>query len=426
VPARIRIALVLAVLAAALVLAPAALAQTSIGGFARSPSGKPLAGVAFSVARGGRTVGSARTDARGEWRVTVPGGGTYAVSVDPHTIPHRFVLRTGQTRLPAVQVQAGETRFVIFPLVPRGQAGKAPSGPSAASQIATLALQGVRLGMIIAMAAIGLSLIYGITGLVNFAQGELVTFGGLVAWWLSSWGGGPDWPLVPSALIAVCAGGLLGWLLDRGLFAPLRRRRTGNVSLIVVTIGLSLALQNLYLIAVGGEPVPFDQYTIQQQVGPGPFTLAPKDWLIIALSATILVAIAVVLQRTRFGTAMRAVADNRDLAAASGIAVPRVVRATWVGAGALAATGGVFLGVSEAVSWSMGLDILLLMFAAVVLGGIGTAYGPMAGALAIGVVTQVATYWVDPQVKNAIAFLVLIAVLLVRPQGILGRRERVG
>jgi branched-chain amino acid transport system permease protein len=198
------------------------------------------------------------------------------------------------------------------------------------------------------------------------------------------------------------------------------------VSLIVVTIGLSIALQNLYLIAVGGEPLPYDQYTIQEQVGPGPFTLAPKDWLIIVLSAAILVAVALLLQRTRFGTAMRAVADNRDLAAASGIAVPRVVRVTWVGAGALAATGGIFLGVSQAVSWSMGLDILLLMFAAVVLGGIGTAYGPMVGALFIGVVTQIATYWVDPQIKNAVAFAVLILVLLVRPQGILGRRERIG
>ena len=424
--ARIRIALAVAVLTGALALAPAALAQTSIGGFARSPAGKPLPGVAFTVRKGATTVGSARSDAQGQWRVQVPGAGTYAVAVDPRTIPHRFVLRTGQARLPAVQVQAGETRFVIFPLVPRGQAGRAPSGPSAASQIATLALQGVRLGMIIAMAAIGLSLIYGITGLVNFAQGELVTFGGLIAWWLSSWGGGPGWPLVPSALLAVCAGAGLGWALDSGLFAPLRRRRTGNIALIVVTIGLSLALQNLYLITVGGQPVPFDQYTIQQQVGPGPFTLAPKDWTIIALSAAILVAIAVLLQRTRFGTAMRAVADNRDLAAASGIAVPRVVRATWVGAGALAATGGVFLGVSEAVSWSMGLDILLLMFAAVVLGGIGTAYGPMAGALAIGLVTQISTYWVDPQIKNAIAFVVLIAVLLLRPQGLLGRRERIG
>jgi branched-chain amino acid transport system permease protein len=399
---------------------------TAVAGFARDPEGEPLAGVRFTVFRGDEEVGSAETDAEGRWEVPLDADGTYAVEIDESTIPRGLELRTGVARLPAVQVQGGQVRFVIFPLVPEGQGGQVAAGPSDADRLARLALQGLRLGMIIAMAAVGLSLIFGVTGLVNFAHGELVTFGALLTWWLASWGGGPDLALILAGLLAVAAGGALGFALERGLFRPLRRRRSGNVSLIVVTIGLSIALQNLFLILYGGQPRPYDEYTLQQQAGPGPFTLPPKDWVIIALSMVILIGLGLLLQRTRMGTALRAVADNADLAASSGIAVPRVILITWVIAGALAATGGIFLGISEAVSFNMGLQMLLLMFAAVVLGGIGTAYGAMVGALAIGVVTQVSTFWFEPQVKNAAAFVVLIAVLLLRPQGILGRRERIG
>jgi branched-chain amino acid transport system permease protein len=427
--ARLRIAAVVSLTLTLLAAATPALAQGSaVAGFARDPDGKPLQGVRYTVLKGDRTIGTALTDAQGRWEVKLPSGGTYAVEIDRSTIPRSLELRTGVAKLPSVQVQDGQTRFVIFPLVPKGQGGKAAAagGPSAVDKLARLALQGVRLGLIIAMAAVGLSLIFGVTGLVNFAHGELVTFGALVAWWLASWGSGPNLPLILAAVIAVVAGAALGLGLERGLFRPLRRRRTGNISLIVVTIGLSLALQNLFLILFGGQPRPYDEYTIQRQVGPGPLTLPPKDWAIVALSALILVGIGLLLQRTRLGTALRAVADNADLAASSGIAVPTVIALTWIAAGALAATGGIFLGISESVSFNMGLDMLLLMFAAVVLGGIGTAYGAAVGALAIGVVTQVATYWVQPQVKNAVAFAVLIGVLLIRPQGILGRKERIG
>jgi neutral amino acid transport system permease protein len=421
-------ALLAALLVGALIAPAAALAAgETIGGFARTPSGKPIEGVKFTVTKGGAVVGHAATDAAGRWVVKLPGPGTYAVRIDTKTIPHGLALReVGRNALTGVLITAGETKFVIFPLVPASEAGKTPSGPSAFDQIAGLALDGVELGLIIAMASVGLSLIFGVTGLVNFAHGELVTFGGLVAWWLSSWGGGPELALIPAAILAVIAGGLLGFALERGLFRPLRRRRTGNVSLIVVTIGLSLMLSNMYLIMAGGRPLPYSEYVLQTQVGPGPFTLTPKDWTIVVLSLVILLGVGGLLRYTRYGTALRAVADSPDLASSSGIGVERVILITWVAGAALAAVGGVFLGLSTSVTWNMGLQMLLLLFAAVVLGGIGTAFGPVAGALVIGVVTEVATYWINPEAKNAVAFVVLIAVLLVRPQGILGRAERVG
>lgn len=423
------ISLFLAVLVACmLTVAPSAVASgEAIGGFARTPALKPIKGVRFTVKKGSAVIGTAVTDKTGRWLIKVPGPGTYSVTIDTKTIPKNLALRQiGRDTLPDVTVTSGEIKFVIFPLVPPSQAGKLPSGPSAFDQLAGLALDGLELGLIIAMASIGLSLIFGVTGLVNFAHGELVTFGGLVAWWLSTWGRGPGLPLILAGVLAIVAGGGLGFGLERALFRPLRRRRTGNVSLIVVTIGLSLALSNLYLIMVGGRPLPYSEYVLQTQVGPGPFTLTPKDWTIVVLSIVILGATGLLLRHTRYGTALRAVADNADLAASSGIGVERVILITWVAGAALAAAGGFFLGLSTAVSWNMGLEMLLLLFAAVVLGGIGTAFGPVAGALVIGLVTEVATYWIDPEAKNAVAFIVLIAVLLMRPQGILGRRERVG
>jgi branched-chain amino acid transport system permease protein len=141
----------------------------------------------------------------------------------------------------------------------------------------------------------------------------------------------------------------------------------------------------------------------------------------------ILVAVGLLLQRTRLGTAMRAVADNRDLAESSGIDVKRVILAVWVMGGSLAALGGVLQGLtSRTITFDMGFGLLLLMFAGVIVGGIGTAYGAMVGGVFVGLASEVSTFWFSVELKLMFAFLLLIAVLLVRPQGILGRRERVG
>jgi len=160
--------------------------------------------------------------------------------------------------------------------------------------------------------------------------------------------------------------------------------------------------------------------------GLGPVSLAPKDFAIIGICVVALVGVALVLQRTRLGTSMRAVADNKELAEASGIDVQRVILAVWVGGGALSALAGVLYALTEQAQWDIGLRLLLLMFAAVVLGGLGTAYGPMLGGLVIGVTSEVSTFWFPTDFKVVFALGVLIVVLLFRPQGILGVRERVG
>nr|MCU0262038.1 branched-chain amino acid ABC transporter permease [Ilumatobacteraceae bacterium] len=158
----------------------------------------------------------------------------------------------------------------------------------------------------------------------------------------------------------------------------------------------------------------------------GPVSIIPKDFLMIVISAGVLVSVALALKYTKIGKAMRAVSDNPDLAASTGIDVNKVITAVWFAAGVLVTLGGVFQGLSEQVQWLMGVQLLLLVFAGVTLGGLGTAFGAMVGSLIVGVFVFLSTLFIAPELKNVGALLVLILILMVRPQGIFGRKERIG
>jgi branched-chain amino acid transport system permease protein len=158
----------------------------------------------------------------------------------------------------------------------------------------------------------------------------------------------------------------------------------------------------------------------------GPVRFAPKDVVIIVLSLIVLLSVVAMLRLTKLGKAMRAVSDNPDLAASSGIDVNRVITLVWFLAGLLVTLGGVFQGLSELVSWDMGFQILLLVFAAVTLGGLGTDFGVIVGSLVVGVFIYVSTLIVPPELKNVGALVVLIVILMIAPQGIFGRKERIG
>ena len=218
---------------------------------------------------------------------------------------------------------------------------------------------------------------------------------------------------------------------DLDLDASILERYLGQYKLqgdlpMVVTIGISLVLRYLYLFAFGGTPRFFKDFTAQSAVQIGIVEITPKDLIAASLSIIVLVGVGLFLIYTRMGKAMRAVADNRDLAESSGIDVQRVIRFVWTLGGGLAALGGVFLGLSEQVSWNIGFRTLLLVFAGVILGGLGTAFGALVGSLIVGIGIQVSTLFVPTELKNVGALVVLILVLIMRPQGILGRKERVG
>ncbi|MBP1633027.1 MAG: High-affinity branched-chain amino acid transport system permease protein LivH [Acidobacteria bacterium] len=399
-------------------------AAESIGGTLTQggPQGDPVPGVTLTVSDASGVVGSATSAADGSWEVPLPGPGTYRVDLDASTLPEGAALRDpGRSVLEGVEVRAGQHKSVVFAL---GERVVDTAGWF--TRLSNLVAKGLTYGAIVALAAVGLSLVFGVTGLVNFAHGEVVTFGAVAAWYFNASGAGPGLHLLWAILPAVALAGLLGAGLERGLFRPLRRRRTGNVALIVVSIGLSLLVRHIYLILMGGAPRAYEQYAVQSQVSLGPIALPPKDLIIIAASLAVLAAVGLMLTRTRLGAAMRAVADNKDLAEASGISVDRIVLYTWALGAGLAGLGGIFLGITQTVQWDMGFVLLLIMFAAVVLGGIGTAYGAALGGLIIGVATETSTFWIPVEFKHVVSLGVLILVLMVRPQGIFGLKERIG
>jgi branched-chain amino acid transport system permease protein len=402
--------------------APAA--PESIGGTLQQggPTGEPVTGVVLAVSDAAGFSGAAISLEDGSWEVALPGPGTYRVALDTSTLPDGVALRDpDRAVLDGVEVRAGQHKSVVFAL---GDRLVDPAGWP--TRLLNLAVKGLIYGSIVALAAVGLSLIFGVTGLVNFAHGEVVTFGAVVAWFFNASAVGPGLHLLWAILPTLALAALLGGSLERGLFRPLRRRRTGNIALIVVSIGLSLLVRHIYLILVGGASLTYRQYAVQPQISLGPVTVAPKDLIITLAALAALAALGLILRHTRLGTAMRAVADNKDLAEASGISVDRVILYTWALGAALAGLAGIFLGTTQTVQWDMGFVLLLTMFAAVILGGIGTAYGAAVGGLIIGVATEASTFWLPVEFKVVVALAVLILVLMVRPQGIFGVKERVG
>jgi branched-subunit amino acid ABC-type transport system permease component len=389
----------------------------AVAGTLQTSRSGPIEGVEVVVETAdGEEVDTVQTDEDGRWSVDLPGPGEYVVSINADDLPEGVTLSGGDTR--TVTVAEGRRQPVNLGL----EDGSRGGGGSNIRAVQLL-VDGLRFGLLIAICAVGLSLIFGTTGLTNFAHGELVTIGAVVAWYINVQGG---IPLIPATILAMIAGAAVGALNEWGLWRPLRRRGTGLVAALVVSIGLSLALRYLILMIYGGFSNPYVEYQSQRAVNYGVFTLTNRALISIIISIVVLLLVAVMLQRTKIGKAMRAVSDNRDLAASSGIDVNRVIMVVWMMGGALAALGGVLLGLSDQVQWDMGFRLLLLMFAGVTLGGLGTAYGALVGSLVVGVFVQMSTLVIPDDVKYVGGLLLLIVILVIRPQGILGSRARIG
>lgn len=400
-------------------LVPPALAEgETISGTLRvTQSGRPIEGGTVTVTRDdGTQAGTATSNATGQFSIVVDQPGTYAVKLDTASLPEGIELVGGNdTR--RVTVATAQQAAVLFGL----------SDGTVVEQDLNLVwlqrfVEGIRFGLIIAITAIGLSLIFGTTGLTNFAHGELVTIGAFAAYVVNVQFGVP---LAVAALVAVGVGVLVGAANDLVVWRPLRRRRSGLIAMLVVSIGLGLVLRYLLLLVAGGDRQSYDA-AAQSAVDFGPVSVTPRDLIAMALCLVVLLAVAVMLQTTKIGKAMRAVADNRDLAASSGIDVNRVILFVWMLGGGLAGFGGVIYGWTINLRYDMGFTLLLLMFAGVTLGGLGTAYGALLGSLIIGVVVQMSTLVIPDDIKTVAGLLLLILILIVRPSGLLGARQRIG
>ena len=385
-------------------------------------------------------VGDGVSDENGMINIPVPEAGEYTVTIDATTLPAGVSLRVVDRASVMVLVEEGQNRTVLFALQSEaGAAAAAAEGSGIGRRLAQLSAEGLKQGLYLAMASIGLSLIYGTTGLVNFAHAEMVTWGGLATYFFNFYGlagvagflaplpgpFGDGVNLVFAIVFGMIAGGVLGYLLDRVLFRRLRRQGVGLIAQMVITIGLSIVLRYLFLYFFGGGPRSFRDFSAQTALQLGPVQLVPKDIIAMSVSVGVLLMIGVLLTRTQMGKAMRAVSDNKDLAESSGIDVQRVIATVWVFGAAAAALGGAFFALDQA-KWDFGFRILLLIFSAVTLGGLGTAYGALLGALVIGMVINLSTLVLDAELKNMVALLVMVLVLMFRPQGLLGRSERIG
>ena len=372
----------------------------------------------------GQEVGSTETGEDGKWEIPIPSLGEFTVQlIGP--LPDGITVKDGASSEVTVIVEEWRKKSVGFQLT-GADASTILEIPPTWERLLNRMISGLKVGLLVALASIGLSLIFGVTGLVNFAHSEMVAFGAVTALVLES-SMGLSGGLFPIAVVlAVIIGGFLGLFLEKGVFGPLRRKKMTNISLMVVSIGLAFLMRYLMLIYHGAEPKTYESFKIQSGVSFGPIELPPKDYYIIAISFVTLVTVGVLLQRTKLGTSMRAVSDNPALAESSGIDVNKTIMWVWIFGSTLASLGGIMIGLTQVVEWQMGEKILLLIFAAVTLGGLGTAYGAMVGGLAIGLASETSTFWLDNDLKFLTALVVLIVILLVRPQGILGVRERLG
>jgi branched-chain amino acid transport system permease protein len=390
--------------------------------------GDPVADAAISISGNGFEA-STVTGPDGRWRLYVPAKDAYVITVDESTLPEGVILDA--TALPGGVVPGGDpaSRRVEFGLtnstianlfLGEGERETVSFGEQLLSSLA----KGLDFGLLLALASIGAALIFGTTRLTNFVQAEMVTWGALVTLTVSVFWHLPLWLGIATAVVA---GGALGWGMDAVVWRPLRRRGVGIVPLMIVSIGLSLAVRYVFQFFIGGDTrqLPGASPTPMQL---GPVRVSSVDLASMGVSLVLLVAVGLFLTRTRTGRASRAISDDPQLAAAAGIPVDRVIRIVWVLSGVLAAVSGILWAYFRpGVKWDMGGQMLLLIFSAVVLGGLGTAFGALVGALIIGVAVEISpVLGVPVDLKYAAALVVLIVILLVRPQGLLGRRERLG
>jgi len=296
--------------------------------------------------------------------------------------------------------------------------------------IAQYAADGIVLGVTLALGAIGLTLTYNILRFANFAHGEFLTFGAYFALiFVSLFAGaqtlGPltfGWSFLGAIICALVLTALLALIVDWLLYRPLRKSDI-QVALVIASFGASLMLRNLVVFVWGSQPEYYTRsIAIANEIVPG-VRLTANEIFVVLLTALLMLALHLFLSRTALGKQMRAVSDNPALAQVTGIDVRRVVRWTWIIGGGLAAVAGVMFGLTVQISPEMGFNLILPLFAAAILGGIGSIYGAVLGGLIIGLAQSLSVPLIGAEYKPAVAFALMFLILLVYPKGILGEKS---
>ena len=296
--------------------------------------------------------------------------------------------------------------------------------------IAQYAADGIVLGVTLALGAIGLTLTYNILRFANFAHGEFLTFGAYFALiFVSFMAGGQTlgpltfgWGFLVAIACSVVLTALLALVVDWLLFRPLRKSDVA-VALVIASFGASLMLRNVVVFFWGSQPEYYTRtIAIAREIVPG-VRVSANEIFAVVVTALLMLALHLFLSRTALGKQMRAVSDNPALAQVTGIDVRRVVRWTWIIGGGLASVAGVMFGLTVQIAPEMGFNLILPMFAAAILGGIGSIYGAVLGGLIIGLAESLSVPLIGAEYKPAVAFALMFLILLFYPKGILGEKS---
>jgi neutral amino acid transport system permease protein len=285
--------------------------------------------------------------------------------------------------------------------------------------VAQTGLNGLTLGSVYALGAVGLTLVYGILKLVNFAHGDFLTFGAYMAYLVNvTWG----MPLVGAILFAMAMTAVLGVFFERVMWGPMRRRGAGLLQLLLMSIGLAFLIRSVIQFIWGTEIRELDVNVVATVEFFG-LRIGRTELMVVLVGFAVLAAVGLLLRFSLLGKQMRAVSDDLELAETAGIDTQRVILYTWIFAGALAGLAGVLAAATTNIKPELGFELLLPIFAAVVLGGIGDAFGALAAGVALGLVIEWSTLFIEARWKVAVGFVVLVLVLIVRPQGIFGKAK---
>lgn len=380
---------------------------------------QPVAGVTIRVTTSDGETLEAETDEDGRYEIEAPATGETKIELVTDTLPDGVEVRDDiQNPLTVTLTEGRDQLTTVFAIGPDTREVQAWY-----DRIPQTVWDGASFGVILALGALGLSMIFGTTGLTNFAHGELVTFGAIMTY---AFNVAIGWPIWLAGLMAIALSALFGFCQDRFFWGPLRKRGTGLIALMIVSIGLQFFLRNLYQFGTGGQTLNYDDYMTPQPNHAFGVDYNNRDLILLLIAITMLGLVTLALQRTRIGRATRAVADNPALAASSGINVDRVITVVWTVGMTLAGTCGVLLGFTQSVKFDLGAQILLVMFAGITVGGLGSVWGAMIGSVIVGILIETSTLIIPAELKIATALFALVLVLLVRPQGLLGLKERVG
>lgn len=294
-------------------------------------------------------------------------------------------------------------------------------GAEGLHDVAQAGLNGLTLGTIYALGAVGLTLVYGILRLVNFAHGDFLAFGAYMAYLVNvTWG----LPLAAAIFFAMAATALLGLVSERLMWRPMRAKGAGFLQLILMSIGLAFVLRSA-IQWVWGTQIRTLDVNVTESVGFLGLRIGETELIVVVVGILVLVAVGLMIRFSLLGKRMRALSDDLDLAETVGIDTRRVILYTWLFAGALAGLAGVLSGALTNLRPELGFELLLPIFAAVILGGIGNPFGALTAGLVLGVVIEWSTLVVEPRWKVTFGFVALIIALVIRPQGIFGRARTV-